>query len=130
MIEPVRRSRALARLCALLLVCLAVWARADGGIEHVVIIWLNDTGNTAHRARVLEASRVLAGIPGVTAVRGGTVAASARPSVDDSFDVGLVISLTDRAALDAYLVHPQHLQLVNETLRPLVRRILVYDLHR
>jgi hypothetical protein len=103
---------------------------ADSGIEHVVIIWLNEPGNPAHRTRVLEESRVLASIPGVLALKPGRVVASERTIVDSSFDVGLIVSLEDQAALDDYLVHPLHVRLVNETLRPLVKRIQVYDLRR
>ncbi len=57
----------------------------------------------------------------------GTAVASERPIVDSSFDVALVISFTDKAALDSYLTHPLHVQLVEQTLKPLVERILVYD---
>ena len=41
--------------------------------------------------------------------------------------MALVISFTDQAALDNYLTHPLHLQLLEDTLKPLVERILVYD---
>jgi hypothetical protein len=50
--------------------------------------------------------------------------------VDGSYDVGLIVSLADQAALDDYLAHPLHVQLVNETLKPLVKRIQVYDMRR
>jgi hypothetical protein len=132
---PARRSERACRavvpawLCLLLLIAPAT-IRAEDGIAHIVIIWLNEPGNAEHRTRVLEASRVLAAIPGVTGLQGGRVVASERAIVDDSFDVGLVIELENRAALDAYLAHPLHRQLVNETLKPLVKRIQVYDLRR
>jgi hypothetical protein len=70
---------------------------------------------------------VLTSIPGVLSLRAGTAVASNRPIVDSTFDVALVISFSDRAALDSYLIHPLHVQLVEKTLKPLVARILVYD---
>ncbi|MGB5540516.1 MAG: Dabb family protein [Gammaproteobacteria bacterium] len=120
----------LARLCALWLTCVSVPLQADGGIEHIVILWLNEPGNAQHRTRIIEESKVLAGIPGVLALQSGHVVTSERAIVDSSFDVGLILSLEDQAALDSYLVHPLHIRLVNETLKPLVRRIQVYDLQQ
>jgi hypothetical protein len=117
-------------LCAAVLACLSTALRAGGGIEHVVFIWLHEPGNSGHRARVLEESRVLARIPGVTGLKRGTVVPGARAVVDGSYDVGLIVSLADQAALDDYLAHPLHVQLVNETLKPLVKRIQVYDMRR
>jgi hypothetical protein len=53
-----------------------------------------------HRARL----RALGDVQGIEQLQvGSDVVRSAR-----SYDTGLVISLTDRAALDAYQVHPRH----------------------
>ncbi|HUT40911.1 MAG TPA: Dabb family protein [Gammaproteobacteria bacterium] len=128
--DRARLLAGLARLCTLWVACVSVPLQADGGIEHIVILWLNEPGNAQHRARILEESKVLAGIPGVLALQSGHVLASERAIVDSSFDVGLILSLEDQAALDSYLVHPLHVRLVNETLKPLVRRIQVYDLRQ
>ncbi len=96
-------------------------------LEHVVVVWLKEPGNATHRQTVLDASEVLRTIPGVRSLRSGTVIASERAIVDSSFDVALLVSFTDRADMDAYLVHPLHVQLVNETLKPLVAKIRVFD---
>jgi hypothetical protein len=53
-----------------------------------------------------------------------------RAIVDSSFDVALIVSLRDAAAMAEYLSHPVHLQLVEETLKPLVKKIQVYDFTR
>ena len=123
-------SHALTGLLCLLL-CLPLPAGAGGDdsppLAHVVIVWLKEPGNRAAQNRIIAASQVLKEIPGVLSLTAGTVIASERPIVDSSFDVALVISLTDRAALDRYLTHPLHVQLVEVTLKPLVDRILVYD---
>lgn len=127
--ESGRAPARAARRLAVLLACLAPTAWAEG-IEHIVFVWLNDPGNAAHREQVLVASAILNGIPGVTGLKSGQVVASDRPVVDSSYDIGLIVSLEDRAALDNYLVHPLHVRLVEETLKPLVKRIQVYDLQR
>lgn len=97
------------------------------GINHVVLIWLKDPGNAGHRARIIAGSRQLRAIPGVLEVRVGRVVPSDRAVVDDSFDVALVMTFTDTAALAAYVDHPRHQRLLAEVFRPLVDRILVYD---
>jgi hypothetical protein len=112
-------------LATLPAVCAADEARP---VEHVVIVWLKDSGNVEQRAKILDESIVLQSIPGVVSIKSGQVIASERSIVDSSFDVALIVSFSDRAALDAYLVHPVHVQLVEETLKPLVARIQVYDL--
>lgn len=127
--EAGRAPARAARWLAALLACPAPAALADG-IEHIVFVWLNEPGNAAHREQVLTASEILTGIPGVTGLKSGQVAASDRPVVDSSYDVGLIVSLEDQAALDSYLAHPLHVHLVEDTLKPLVRRIQVYDLQR
>lgn len=125
------RMRALPMAALLwLLLCLPLVAGAAGGnqpVEHVVIAWLKQPGDPAAQQRIIAASQALTSIPGVVSLRAGTAVASERPIVDSSFDVALVISFTDKAALDSYLTHPLHVQLVQQTLKPLVERILVYD---
>lgn len=110
--------------------CSTVGPGREGGeseVTHVVLFWLKEPGNEAHRARVVEASRGFATIPGVLDVSVGSVVASDRAIVDDSFDVGLVIRLRDERALADYLVHPRHEQAARDLLLPLAEKVVVYD---
>ena len=59
----------------------------EQAIQHVVLCWLKEPGNAAHRARIMEVSKTFRSIPGVLEVRVGEVIASDRAIVDDSFDV-------------------------------------------
>lgn len=124
-------SRYQSAIICLLIACLAMpAARANGtadSVEHVVVVWLKSPGNSEHRRRIITESDVLLDIPGVTSLRAGVVIPSERPIVDSSFDVAMIISFTDTAAMQAYLSHPVHVKLVKETLKPLVDRIRVYD---
>jgi hypothetical protein len=103
---------------------------ATAAVEHIVIVWLQEPGNAEHRARIISASRVLSEIPGVTGLRAGAMLPSQRAIVDSSFDVALIVSLRDATAMADYLSHPLHVKLVEETLKPLVKKIQVYDFIR
>lgn len=99
-----------------------------GEVEHVVLIWLKDHGNTAQRDRVIAATRDFQkNIPGIVSISAGDALPSDRPVVDDSFDIGLVMRFEDKAALAGYEKHPVHVKAVTEILKPLAGRILVYD---
>ena len=99
-----------------------------GQVTHIVLMWLKQPGDAAAIDKIIATSREFAKIPGVVSVRAGRALPSTRPVVDDSFDVGLAMTFTDAAALNAYEVHPQHVKAVREVLRPLAERILVYDI--
>jgi hypothetical protein len=117
-------------LAWLLLVWLAQPVLANGTgdpVEHVVVVWLKSPGNTEHRRRIIDESEVLRRIPGVIDLRVGEMIPSERSIVDSTFDVALIVSFIDRAALDTYLAHPVHVELVGKTLKPLVERIRVFD---
>ena len=99
----------------------------DSRIVHVVLVWLKDPGNAEHRTRIIEATRSFSVIPGVEEIRVGGPVPSERATVDDSFDVGLYMVFSSKAALDAYAVHPLHQEAQQSVLRPLVAKVLVYD---
>ncbi len=52
---------------------------------------------------------------------------SGREIVDGSFDVAIYLSFGSKQILQEYLVHPVHKNAVKEILKPLVRKIVVYD---
>jgi len=102
---------------------------AKGKIEHVVLVWLKRPGNAADRAAVITAARKFqAEIPQIQHLSVGTPVASERPIVDDSFDVGLVMRFNSKADMDAYEKHPVHVNAVKQTLLPLAKKLLVYDI--
>ena len=125
--RAVARAQLVLLLALILPACSAALKSPDHTLEHVVVVWLKDPGNATHRQTIIDESEVLRTIPGVLSLKSGTVIPSERAIVDSSFDVALIVSFTDVAALQAYLVHPLHVQLVNETLKPLVAKIRVYD---
>jgi len=100
---------------------------AGGRVEHVVLCWLKEPGNRDHQRRIIEASKKFRGMAGVLKVSTGRGQPSDRDIVDDSFDVGIVITFASAADMQRYLVHPVHVAAVTDIIRPLTSRILVYD---
>ena len=96
-------------------------------VHHVVVCWLNKSGNKESRQKIIEASRGFSSIPGVIDVRAGRIIQSERKIVDSSFDVAIYLSFENEQALQYYLTHPIHKNAVKELLEPLVKKILVYD---
>jgi hypothetical protein len=102
----------------------------SGSVDHVVLIWLKRPGNPQDRQSVKSAADELRAIPGIRFLDHGTPLPSARPVVDDSFDVGFVMRFDSAASLDAYEKNPLHVKKVTDVLLPLSKKILVYDITR
>ena len=102
----------------------------QGSVDHVVLIWLKRPGNAADRQALRAASNDLRVIPGLKHLDSGTALASDRPIVDDSFDIGLTMRFDSVKSLRAYEADPRHVEKVTEVLKPLSRKILVYDITR
>jgi len=100
---------------------------STSNVHHVVVCWLNEHGNKEARQKVIEVSRGFSAIPGVIDVRVGRVIPSEREIVDSSFDVAIYLSFENEQKLFEYLNHPTHKKAVEKTLKPLVRKLVVYD---
>ena len=96
-------------------------------VHHVVIVWLKEHGNADARQRYIDISRAQAKLPMVQRYQVGTAVPGGREVVDSSYDVAIVASFEDKAALDAYLQHPEHKRVIDEGLKPLVDHFVVYD---
>ena len=57
----------------------------------------------------------------------GKVIESDRTIVDDSFDVGILVTVSDVKRLKEYLDHPIHQKVKQDVLLPLVEKVIVYD---
>ncbi|MDQ3439707.1 MAG: Dabb family protein [Planctomycetota bacterium] len=92
-----------------------------------MLCWLKTPGDVAARQKIVETSRTFESIPGVVSVTCGRALPSTRPVVDSSYDVAIMITFADEGALHAYDGHPTHKQAVDEVLKPLVGKFLIYD---
>jgi hypothetical protein len=100
---------------------------SNGTVSHVVICYLKNKGSEADRKRIIDATAELRKIPGVYDIEVGTVLPSDRPIVVSDYDVGLVVTFRDVAAMKAYVNDPRHQKAVKEVLEPLTSKIVVYD---
>ena len=103
-------------------------AGEENQVSHIVLVWLKQPGNTEMRKQFVAASRSLNNLPGIVNRHVGVVLPSNRKIVDDSFDVAVTVTLKDKNALKAYLEHPRHKQVLKEKLKPLVGKIVAYDM--
>src|SRR5712671_344115 len=79
-----------------------------GQVEHVVLVWMKDPADSAARQKIIAATKTFKQIPGVIDARAGRAIPSTRPVVDSTFDIGIVVTFKNRAALEAYGPHPIH----------------------
>ena len=97
------------------------------GVVHTVFLWLKKPGDGQHRRQLLFATDRLRTIPGVLDIRYGEMIESDREIVDDSFDIGIYFYFSDVPAMKRYLVHPLHQAIVEQDIKPLVKRMVVHD---
>jgi len=96
-------------------------------VYHVVLIWLKTYRNEMRINKIINASKELKNIPGVLEVSTCKVLRSSRVIVDDTFDVSIIIKFASKEYLKDYLVHPIHIKIANEVIKPLANKITVYD---
>lgn len=96
-------------------------------IQHIVFFWLNDPADPEVIADITEKSYSFEDIPGVLAVEVGKALPSDRDVVDDSFDIAVIVTLENAAALQNYLDHPIH-QAAESFLKPHLVKLVVYDI--
>jgi hypothetical protein len=97
-------------------------------VTRVVLVWLRHRGNSADRAQLIRAAHSLRMIPGVLRVETGGPVPTLGPEVDRSFDLSVLITFRDRAALRRYEKDPDFPEAIRDYLRPLVRRYEVFNL--
>lgn len=95
-------------------------------LVHSVFFWLKRDLDAAQRAAFSAGVDSLAAIECAEAVYIGTPAATARPVIDRTYDIGLTVVLKDMAAHDAYQVDPIHLKFV-ESYGSYWERVVIYD---
>jgi stress responsive alpha/beta barrel protein len=95
--------------------------------SHIVIFWTDPAKPNAADKVIAGANKFLKNIPGITHFHIGKMVDSARPVVDQTYQVALNTVFTSKQAQDDYQVHPQHLEFVAQCVKPFVKKVLVYD---
>lgn len=132
---PARRSSprklpriAIALSAALLLASLSpAPAEPRGRVTHVVIFWLKHPENDAERAALRHASESFRTMPGIVHVEVGNSLPVQRAGIEQAFDLSVVFTFADRAALERFAKDPEHAAAVEKVLKPLVKRFVVFD---
>ena len=94
---------------------------------HNVYFWLKPELTPAQRAEFRRGVETLATIKSVTQVTVGTPAKTeARPVIDHSYDVALIVQCRDVAAHDAYQADPLHLAFIAK-FKADWTRVQIYD---
>jgi Stress responsive A/B Barrel Domain len=95
--------------------------------SHVVIFWTDPANPNAADQLITGANKHLRIISGMKQFHVGKMAGSHRPVVDQSYQVALNIGFPDKKTQDDYQVHPEHLVFVEKYVKPLVKKVVVYD---
>jgi hypothetical protein len=96
-------------------------------VYHIVICWLKDPNSESNREKLIQETKKLQFIPGITSIQVGKMLPSKRPIVDSTYDIGIIMSFKDQNAMNNYLKNPMHQQATKEILIPLTSKVVVYD---
>ena len=83
-------------------------------IAHSVYFTLNDSSPAAVRAMVEDSHHCLSPLPGIVFYAAGTCSDVDRSASDTDYDVALHVVFEDRAALDAYMTAPKHIEFIEK----------------
>ena len=115
-------------ICAALLGGCLMAPPASPAVTRVILVWLQHPERAGDRARVIRAAHSLRMIPGVVRVEAGGPIPAIGSQTKRDFDLGVVITFRDRAALQRYEKDPRHLEAMRRYLQPQVRHYEVYNL--
>jgi len=136
-LRTLRRARGVNDMrVALFLTCIALSlaptgaqavATRSGQVTRVMLFWLKRPGNVDDQNFLRRALRTLRRARGVNDMRVGRPLLVDRPSVEQSFDLGVVMTFRDREALEKFERDQRRQQAIDAMLRPLVRQYIVYN---
>jgi hypothetical protein len=95
--------------------------------SHIVIFWTDPAQPKAADELIQGAERYLKHIPGMLHFHVGRMVSSARPVVDQTYQVALNTGFASKQAQDDYQVHPQHLEFVEKVFNRVCTRAVIYD---
>ena len=95
--------------------------------SHVVIFWTKPENPNSAAELLAGAEKYLRPIPGVINFHVGKMVPSHRPVVDQSYQVALNLTFSDKQAESDYQVHPLHLDFVEKVFKVHCARAVIYD---
>ena len=95
--------------------------------SHLVIFWTDPANPQAVQDLLAGTERYLRPIPGILHFHVGRMVGSHRPVVDQTYQVALNVTFSNKQAQDEYQTHPLHVEFVEKVLKKVTKRVLVYD---
>ena len=95
--------------------------------SHIVIFWTDPANLKAAEELRAGIDKYLKPIPGVLHFHAGKMVPSHRLVVEQTYQVALNLVFADKKAQDDYQMHPLHVEFVEKVLKPLVKKVAVYD---
>jgi hypothetical protein len=99
----------------------------SGQVTQVMLFWLKRPGNVDDQNILRRGLHTIRRFRGVTDMRIGRPLPLGRPDLEQSFDLGVVVTFRDREALEKFQHGPRRGEVLNAMLQPLVRRYIVYN---
>lgn len=96
-------------------------------LTHTVIFWTKSDIPNAADELLAGCHEYLKDIPGVVHFHAGRMVPSHRPVVEQSYQIGLNLIFPDKAAEEAYQIHPRHVEFVEKVFKKLCDRAVIYD---
>jgi hypothetical protein len=95
--------------------------------SHIVVLWADPAQPDAADKILAGAKHLLTDIPGVTLFHAGKMVGSPRPVVEQTYSVALNLVFASKEAEAAYQTHPQHVEFLQNFVKPLVKKVVIYD---
>lgn len=95
--------------------------------SHVVIFWTKTEIPNAADELLAGIEKFLKPIPGALHFHAGKMVGSPRPVVEQTYQIALNLTFTDKKAQDEYQVHPMHVEFVNTVFKKTCQKVVVYD---
>jgi len=100
--------------------------QAKPAVHHLILVWF-DGARPEEIATIQEQTLQLEKIETVLSVSVGKAIASERSIVDDSFDLGIVMTFASVETMNQYLSDPRHKSFLKKYIKGKIKKIVVYD---
>ena len=98
-------------------------------LYHMVFFWLSNPNDTTAMNALYQNTMAFSNIPGVIDIVVGSVVQSERSVVEDSYDLGVIISFTTIKAYNDYLKNPEHVKAEDIALHEYVKKVRVMNIN-
>jgi len=96
-------------------------------IHHLVFVWLEADASNQQLESTIEATQMLANIPGVEGFKVAKAIASERAAVDDSFSFGITMRFKSHADMQSYLADDIHQAYLRDYIKGKAAKVVIHD---